>query len=138
MIFPQQGGAPVYAQLADLLRRDIMSGRLQPGQAIPSEVTLRQEYGLGRHTVRRAVGVLRAEGLVVVLKGHGVVVREPAELQDLVPAAGSSVTARMPTAEERADHDIPEGVPVFSVITPDGAGRIYPADRWRLVWPDGV
>jgi hypothetical protein len=31
--------------------------------------------------------------------------------------------------------DIPEGVPVFWVIGPDGAGDIYPADRWQLRWP---
>lgn len=135
MITPQPGGAPVYARLADLLRRDILSGRLRPGQAIPSEVTLQQEFGLGRHTVRRAVAVLRAEGLVVVAKGHGVLVRERAEMQDLVPVAGSTVTARMPTVEERAEHGVDEGVPVFSVIGPDGAARIFPGDRWQLRWP---
>lgn len=135
MISPQPGGAPVYAQLADLLRREILAGRLRTGEAIPSEATLQQEYGLGRHTVRRAVAVLRAEGLVVVLKGHGVHVRERPEKQDLVPAAGSTVDARMPTVEERAEMDIDEGVPVFWVISPDGTSGVYPADRWKLRVP---
>jgi DNA-binding FadR family transcriptional regulator len=135
VINPQSGGAPVYAQLADLLRREILAGRIRPGQALPSERTLEQQYGLGRHTIRRAVAVLRAEGLVVVAKGHGVLVREHAEVQDLTPAPGSTVTARMPTADERAAHDIPDGVPVFSVVDPDGAGDVFPADRWQLRWP---
>lgn len=135
MINSQPGGAPIYARLADLLRRDILNGHLRPGQQLPSERTLQQEYGLGRHTIRRAVAVLRAEGLVVVARGHGVLVRERPDMQDLVPAASATVTARMPTAEERAEYDIDEGIPVFSVVSPDGAGGVYPADRWQLRWP---
>jgi GntR family transcriptional regulator len=135
VITPQPGGA-VYAQLAARLRDDILTGRLPPGQRLPSETTLQQQYGLARETVRRAVAVLRTEGLVVVRRGHGVVVREHPEVQDLTPAPGATVTARMPTTEERATHDIDDGVPVFWVINPDGAGYVYPADRWRLRWPD--
>jgi GntR family transcriptional regulator len=134
MIFPQPGPA-VYAQIAARLRDDILAGRLQPGQRLPSEATLQQRYGVARLTARRAVAVLRAEGLVVVHSGHGVFVREHAEVQDLIPEPGTTVTARMPTAEERAVHGIDDGVPVFQVIAPDGAG-IYPADRWQLRWPD--
>ncbi len=47
MINPRSGVA-VYRQLADLLRDDILSGRLRPGQPLPSEVTLQQRYGLAR------------------------------------------------------------------------------------------
>lgn len=122
-------------QLAARLRDDIITGRLRPGQRLPSETTLQQEFGLARQTVRRAVGVLRAEGLVVVQRGQGVFVREHAEVQDLSPAPGSTVTARMPTAGERTEYDIDDGVPVFWVIGPDGSGGVYPADRWQLRWP---
>jgi DNA-binding transcriptional regulator YhcF (GntR family) len=47
-----------------------------PGNRLPSEATLQQQYGLARETVRRAVAVLRAEGLVVVHRGHGAVVSQ--------------------------------------------------------------
>ncbi len=134
MITPQPDGA-VYFQLAGRLRNDILTGRLQPGDRLPSEATLQQQYGLARETVRRAVAILRAEGLVVVHRGHGVVVREHPEVNDLIPEPGSTVSARMPTVEERAAHDIPDGVPVFWVIGPDGAGGVFPADRWQLRWP---
>ena len=134
MLNPQPGGA-VYAQLAARLRGDILAGRLRPGHRLPSETTLQQQFGLARGTVRRAVAVLRAEGLVVVRRGHGVVVREHPEVQDLVPAPGSTVSARMPTAEERAAHDIPDGVPVLWVIAPNGEAGLFPADRWHLRWP---
>jgi DNA-binding FadR family transcriptional regulator len=134
VITPQPGGA-VYRQLAELLRQEISSGRLQPGQKLPSETTLVQRYGIARETARRAVAVLRAEGIVGVVRGHGVVVREQPTIQDLTPADGSTITARMPTADERAELDIPEGVPVIAVVAPDGGVEVYPADRWRLRWP---
>jgi DNA-binding GntR family transcriptional regulator len=131
-VITPQPGATLYEQVAARLRKDILSGRIRPGQRLPSERTLRQEYDIGRETARRAVALLRNEGLVVVDRGHGVVVREQPELEDLVPPAGSQVTARMPTLEERSEHSIGEGVPVFWIVRPDGTSQIYPADQYRL------
>jgi GntR family transcriptional regulator len=66
---------PLYAQLADILRRLITSGELQPRSALPSESYLQQEHGVSRGTVRMAMGVLREEGLVVTIAGRGTFVR---------------------------------------------------------------
>ena len=60
------------------------------------------------------------------------VVREPVPMDDLHVEPGWTVTTRMPTVEERQEHDIPDGVPVFVVLYPSGAGDIYPGDRYRL------
>lgn len=133
MISPQ--GGPVYRQLAAILRDDIRAGRILPGQLLPSETTLHQQSGYSRLTVRAAINLLRAEGLADLQFGRGVVVREPAEVTDLVPPAGASVTTRMPTAEERDEYDVAEGVPLFQVTSPDGTVEVFPGDRWRLVWP---
>lgn len=135
MINPRPGGPPVYAQLAEILRSRIASGRLAPGQVLPSERTLQQEYGLGRHTVRKAVAMLRAEGLITFTKGVGLTVREPSEVQDLTPPAGASVHARMPTQAERDHFGLEEVVPVFQVSGIGGEVRIYPADRYVLRMP---
>jgi GntR family transcriptional regulator len=67
---------PVYRQLAAILRARIESGELPPGRVLPSEVTLMQEHGIARETARKAVRVLRDEGLVEVVQGRGVYVRE--------------------------------------------------------------
>lgn len=125
-------GGPIFRQLAAILRDAITSGRIPPGQRLPSETTLQQQYGVNRLTARAAVNILRAEGLAELRRGHGVVVREPIEKQDLIPPPGSVVHARMPTPEERAEQNIPTGTPVFSVTSTDGTIAIYPADRWRL------
>jgi GntR family transcriptional regulator len=65
----------VYQQLATILRARIESGDLAPNRPIPSETALQQEHGVARGTARRAVAILRDEGLVVTVQGRGTFVR---------------------------------------------------------------
>jgi GntR family transcriptional regulator len=65
---------PVYVQLAAILRGQIQSGELQPRRPIPSIRTLQQTYGVSDGTVKKAVQLLRDEGLVRTVKGRGVYV----------------------------------------------------------------
>ncbi|WP_207782572.1 winged helix-turn-helix domain-containing protein [Phytoactinopolyspora limicola] len=62
---------PSYRQLASILRTRITSGEYGPGTQLPSEKHLTDESGLARETVRRAIKLLRDEGLVVTLPGRG-------------------------------------------------------------------
>src|SRR6516162_7220285 len=62
---------PPYRQLAAILRDRIASGDLAPGAALPSAKTLRQEYGVAETTARKAVALLRDEGLVETIMGGG-------------------------------------------------------------------
>jgi GntR family transcriptional regulator len=62
---------PMYAQLAGILRGKITAGELTHLDPLPSESTLVQEYGVSRDTVRRAVAVLRDEGLVFTVPQRG-------------------------------------------------------------------
>ena len=63
-------------QIADALREEIVSGRIEPGKKLPSERELVEEYGTASQTVKQAIGLLKAEGLVEGRKGSGVYVRE--------------------------------------------------------------
>lgn len=65
---------PKYQQLAAILRRKIQIGELAPGQQLPSEAELIIQYRTGRSTIRRAIGALRNEGLLVSEQGRGVFV----------------------------------------------------------------
>ncbi len=65
---------PVYVQLADILREQIRSGELAPRRPLPSIRTLQQRYDVSDGTVKKAVAVLRAEGLVRTVTGRGVYV----------------------------------------------------------------
>lgn len=133
MIDPHSG-VPRHLQLAAMLRARLAAGEWAPGAMLPSETRLSQDYGVGRGTVRRAVTLLRVEGLVDVAPGYGTRVREPVEQQQVRVPRGSTVQARMPSAAERAELDIPEGVPVL-VVTLGGRPRgTYAADRTVLTF----
>jgi GntR family transcriptional regulator len=69
-----EGEVPVYKQLAAILRAQIESGELPPGRALPSIRTLSQEHELSDGSVKKALGILRAEGLVRGVAGRGVFV----------------------------------------------------------------
>jgi GntR family transcriptional regulator len=62
---------PLYAQLAGILRDRITSGELTRLDPLPSETALSQEHGVGRDTVRRAIAMLRDEGLVFTVAQRG-------------------------------------------------------------------
>jgi GntR family transcriptional regulator len=64
-----------YLQLADILRERIKSGELKSGERIPSVHDLVIETQLADATIRKAVRVLRDEGLVKTAPGRGVYVR---------------------------------------------------------------
>ena len=65
---------PPYRQIANALREQITSGAIPPGRRIPSLVELETEYGVARDTLRKAVRVLKDEGLVETITGMGVYV----------------------------------------------------------------
>ena len=57
--------------LFDQLAEEIKSGRLVPGERLPTEQELTRAAGVSRTVVREAVAALRAEGLVVTRQGVG-------------------------------------------------------------------
>ncbi len=67
----RSSSVPPWEQLAGILRGRIESGELQPGDRIPSVVSLAQEYDLAAGTVRKALGQLQREGLIESRVGWG-------------------------------------------------------------------
>lgn len=66
---------PRYLQVAGIIRRAIERGELESGQAIPSQTSLMQRYGIARMTASKAVAVLVREDLVVIVPGMGAYVK---------------------------------------------------------------
>lgn len=75
---------PLYYQIANNLRRDIKKGKYQPNTALPSEYQLMAQYGVSRGTVRDAIKMLLAEGLVTRQRGRGSFVTSPKIEQSLL------------------------------------------------------
>lgn len=76
MTAARQDGRPLHHQILDELRRQIHSGDLGPGDALPSESDLMERFGVARGTVRQALAALRADGSVGGPRGRPPVVRD--------------------------------------------------------------
>jgi GntR family transcriptional regulator len=68
-VIDYESGMPPYRQLAVILRTRIETGQIT--RRLPSDKTLMQEFGLALGTVRKAVALLRAEGLIETTPGWG-------------------------------------------------------------------
>jgi DNA-binding GntR family transcriptional regulator len=75
------GFAPKYQRIADGLRREIREGRYKPGERMPAETVLVDRFRVSLPTIRQALGVLRAEGLIESVHGKGTFVKEDRRLQ---------------------------------------------------------
>ncbi len=62
---------PLYVQIANQLRDSVQEGRYRPGDRLPTEAQLSEWFGVNRHTLRRAISLLQAEGLLRADQGRG-------------------------------------------------------------------
>jgi GntR family transcriptional regulator len=89
-------GASQYHEVAARLRAAIQSGTYPRGTKLPTEDELAAQLGVHRATVNRALGILRADGLVYVHRGKGTFVTE------IPPIHRNAVTRYSREARERA------------------------------------
>lgn len=75
-----RGRPPRYAEIAQHLRDDIASGKIKPGNQIPTERELMERFDVSVTVARTAVAQLRSEGIVESRQGKGSFVRERREL----------------------------------------------------------
>lgn len=66
---------PVYLQIAAHLKGLIQSGKFGPGDRLPTERQLGEEFGVARGTVREATRELQHQGLLEIQHGRGTFVR---------------------------------------------------------------
>lgn len=70
---------PAYMQITEDLRSQIQAGKYGPGDRLPSNRAMSEQYGVAAETLRQALDVLRGEGLIAtqstrgtfVLRTHG-------------------------------------------------------------------
>jgi GntR family transcriptional regulator len=133
--------------IADDLRQQITTGRIKPGDRLPSEADLADRYKVSTVTLRRALAVLQGEGLVEKIHGKGNFVRRP--LRKIVYVGGWGtldpwtaaeaalrVTVRSTTVQAHghltALLKVPTGSPLAEFVcishegeSPHGLARIY-------------
>ncbi|MCX4911832.1 GntR family transcriptional regulator [Streptomyces sp. NBC_00878] len=77
-----------YAEIATFFRRQIADGTLAPGDSMPTQKQVRQQFGASITTVNRAFQMLKAEGLTAARVGQGTTVAER-------PRVAATATARL-------------------------------------------
>lgn len=94
------GQGSMWEEVAAKIRSGIASGALKPGDKVPTEPDLEEEFGLSRTTVRRALLQLVSEGLITEgrgKQGRKVADRRPVEM----PFAASETRERADQRRER-------------------------------------
>ena len=88
-------------QVADELRALIVSGELSEGDSLGREPELVERFGVSRPSLREALRILEAEGLITVLRGvrGGVVVHEPNERMTARTAAVVLAARNVPLSD---------------------------------------
>ncbi len=85
---------PIYRQLSDLLEARLV-GEAQPGDRLPSEAELSQQFDVNRLTVRRALNELNQRGLIETVHGKGSFVAPPVVRYDVSAGRDASFTRSM-------------------------------------------
>lgn len=67
----QNSGIPIYQQIAEQLRADILAGKLKEGEYLPSIRGLARDLRISVITTMKAYEQLEAEGLVTAAQGKG-------------------------------------------------------------------
>jgi GntR family transcriptional regulator len=120
---------PLWAQLESELRRRLVRGDFD--DAFPTEIQLVEAYDVSRHTVRDALGRLRADGLLDRRRGRGTRVTKRALEQPMHSLYSLARTIEDQGLDERSD------VLVLEAGTdPVAAARLGRPERARLVRVD--
>lgn len=67
----QNSGVPIYQQISDQLKADILAGKLKEGDYLPSIRGLAKDLKISVITTMKAYEQLEAEGLVTAAQGKG-------------------------------------------------------------------
>ena len=76
IILSNTSGKPIYTQIADQVKEQIMTGALAPGEALPSIRSLARDLRVSVITTKRAYEELERAGYVVTVAGKGSFVAE--------------------------------------------------------------
>ena len=74
---PIQPRGRLYLDIVEQVQEMIVSGQLQPGDQLPAERQLAEQFGVSRTAVREAIKSLAERGLVDILVGRGTFVTSP-------------------------------------------------------------
>jgi len=69
-----QSDIPIYLQLKMQIIEGIATGKLKPGESLPSVRQFAEDLGINLHTVNKTYNLLKQDGFILVHRQKGVVV----------------------------------------------------------------
>jgi len=96
-------GKPKYERLRELIVDELRTGRLQPGDALPTEQQLATQHAIARSTVRQAMAALERDGLIRRVQGKGTFI------------------------DQQAPRRLRRGLDVFALVLPETEPAFYPS-----------
>mgnify|MGYP004701375739 CR=1 FL=1 len=117
----------ISTQIAEQIRHSIMSGEFVPGDRLPPERELAEMFGVSRPSVREALNILGASGLVEALQGGGTTV-----LSLMEQGSGNALSEMIRIEQERALDVIEVRKCMESWTAYFAAQRALPEDLRRL------
>ena len=123
-------------QIADEIRAAIVAGDLSEGDSLGHEPDLVQRFGVSRPSLREALRILEAEGLITVVRGvlGGVIVHEPDERLTARTAALVLQARNVPVADVYAARSIIE--PVAARLVAELTTRVSASRELRRLIQD--
>jgi len=122
-------GVPLYAQVRDVLKSQILGQNIEPGEHLPSEMELQERFGVARSVIRQALAELADEGLIRRHRGRGSVVVPPRLHHRRAEQAGG-LSRQLAAAGEQLRTvvvDLSTGAPPEAAVPTLGT-----ADAWRI------
>ena len=101
---------PMYRQIADTIEQWILQGTLAPGDALPTEAELREQFGVSRVTIRQALKQLTDLNAIESIQGSGSYVRQEKINYDIYQLTSLYEKITEPEVETHSD------ILVFEVI----------------------
>jgi GntR family transcriptional regulator len=105
-VLSTDAGVPLHRQLFLVLHDEIDRGVIAPGEALPTEQTLCDQFGVSRITVRRALADLAEQGYIERRQGVGSFVREHAASEPV--SAGRSYMDGLRQTQFETEVDVVE------------------------------
>ena len=79
------GGKSIVTRIVDNITNAIINGELKPGDKLPTEAELSESMGVGRNSVREAIKILEAYGVVHIRRAEGTFVSQEYDSKMLYP-----------------------------------------------------
>ncbi len=98
-MFDRVTAIPAYRIVYEAIEKQILSGRLDAGDQLPTETDLAEQFGLARHTVREGLRLLEDSGLVRREGGRRLFVKAP-HYAELAPRASRALIMQRVTIGE--------------------------------------